>query len=331
MGDINIDIADIAAINEFHSSELGFQFKLKDRRWDGFVYFNEGSGIFHDGNGSDFEIKKSSLILLKAGDSYSFSINPSYRYIASAYKITNAEKSLGDLPRIIQCAEAEGLIIEEIYKSWQQRKNCSFLNCKIQILTLYLELFKRCSEDSCGDPAVNRALDFIQCNFKRNFTGAEIASFCGMSESHLRAKFRKNMGMIFQNFSLIGRKDVFHNIALPMECWNYSKGEIKERVEELAELTGIKDKLKNRPSELSGGQKQRVAIARALTMNPKYLLCDECTSALDPKSTIAILDLLKDLQNHFGITIIVVTHEMAVVQSQKAEQKPFRSRYPLFG
>ena len=195
MGDINIDIADIAAINEFHSSELGFQFKLKDRRWDGFVYFNEGSGIFHDGNGSDFEIKKSSLILLKAGDSYSFSINPGYRYIASAYKITNAEKSLGDLPRIIQCAEAEGLIIEEIYKSWQQRKKCSFLNCKIQILTLYLELFKRCSEDSCGDPAVNRALDFIQCNFKRNFTGAEIASFCGMSESHLRAKFRKNMGM----------------------------------------------------------------------------------------------------------------------------------------
>ena len=128
-------------------------------------------------------------------------------------------------------------------------------------------------------------------------------------------QFRKNMGMIFQNFSLVGRKDVFHNIALPMECWKYSKAEIKERVEELAELTGIQDKLKSRPSELSGGQKQRVAIARALTMNPKYLLCDECTSALDPKSTSAILDLLKDLQKHFGITIVVVTHEMSVVQN----------------
>lgn len=128
-------------------------------------------------------------------------------------------------------------------------------------------------------------------------------------------EFRKNMGMIFQNFSLIGRKDAFHNIALPMECWNYSKTEIKERVEELAELTGIQDKLKSRPSELSGGQKQRVAIARALVMNPKYLLCDECTSALDPKSTASILDLLKDLQQHFNITIIVVTHEMAVVQN----------------
>lgn len=135
-----------------------------------------------------------------------------------------------------------------------------------------------------------------------------------LSDLQMR-QFRKNMGMIFQNFSLIGRKDVFHNIALPMECWKYSKSEIKDRVEELAELTGIQDKLKNRPSELSGGQKQRVAIARALTMNPKYLLCDECTSALDPKSTIAILDLLKDLQKHFGITIIVVTHEMAVVQN----------------
>ena len=195
MGDINIDIADIAAINEFHSSALGFQFRHTDRRWDGFVYFNEGSGTFYHGNGSVFEIKKSSLILLKAGDSYSFSINPGYRYIASAYKITNAEKSIEVLPRIIQCTEDEGLMIEKIYKSWQQRKNYSFLNCKIQILTLYLELFKRYSGDSCGDPIVNRALDFIRCNFKCNFTGAEIASFCGISESRLRAKFRQNTGM----------------------------------------------------------------------------------------------------------------------------------------
>ena len=135
-----------------------------------------------------------------------------------------------------------------------------------------------------------------------------------LSECDMR-KFRKNMGMIFQNFSLIGRKDVFRNIALPMECWNYSKAEIKNRVEELAELVGMKDKLKSRPYELSGGQKQRVAIARALTMNPKYLLCDECTSALDPKSTASILELLKDLQNQFKITIIVVTHEMSVIQN----------------
>lgn len=135
-----------------------------------------------------------------------------------------------------------------------------------------------------------------------------------LNEVQMR-QFRKNMGMIFQNFSLIGRKDTFHNIALPMECWKYSKIEIKERVEQLAELTGIQDKLKSRPSELSGGQKQRVAIARALAMNPRYLLCDECTSALDPKSTASILDLLKSLQEQMKITIVVVTHEMSVVQS----------------
>ncbi len=135
-----------------------------------------------------------------------------------------------------------------------------------------------------------------------------------LTEFEIR-KFRKNMGMIFQNFSLIGRKDVFYNISLPMECWNYSKTDIKDRVEHLAELTGIQDKLNCRPAELSGGQKQRVAIARALSMNPRYLLCDECTSALDPRSTASILELLKSLQEQFKITIIVVTHEMSVVQN----------------
>ena len=135
-----------------------------------------------------------------------------------------------------------------------------------------------------------------------------------LNELRMR-QFRKNIGMIFQNFSLIGRKDAFHNIALPMECWNYSKADIKNRVEELAELTGIQDKLKNRPAELSGGQKQRVAIARALAMNPRYLFCDECTYALDPKSTIAILDLIKNLQKQFHITVVVITHEMSVVQN----------------
>lgn len=135
-----------------------------------------------------------------------------------------------------------------------------------------------------------------------------------LSEKEMRS-FRKKVGVIFQNFSLIERKTVFKNIALPMECWHYSKSEIKEKVEELAEISGIKDKLYARPSELSGGQKQRVAIARALTMDPQYLFCDECTSALDPKTTLSILDLIKDLQKKYNITVVVVTHEMAVVQN----------------
>ena len=93
-----------------------------------------------------------------------------------------------------------------------------------------------------------------------------------------------------------------------------SKEEIKKRVTELAELVGIQDKLSDRPAALSGGQKQRVAIARALTMNPRYILCDECTSALDPKTTTSILKLLERIRKEMDITIIVVTHEMAVVQ-----------------
>jgi D-methionine transport system ATP-binding protein len=127
-------------------------------------------------------------------------------------------------------------------------------------------------------------------------------------------KFRKNMGMIFQNFSLIERKNVYKNIALPMECWGYSKDEIKSKVLGLAKLVGLEDKLKARPSELSGGQKQRVAIARALTLEPKYLLCDECTSALDPKTTKSIIKLIKDIKEEFNMTVIVVTHEMSVVK-----------------
>ena len=127
-------------------------------------------------------------------------------------------------------------------------------------------------------------------------------------------QFRRNMGMIFQNFSLIGRKDVFHNIALSMECWKYSKAEIKSRVDELAELTGIQDKLKSRPDELSGGQKQRVAIARSLANDPKVLLCDEATSALDPQTTHSILKLIKDINRKLNLTVVLITHEMGVVK-----------------
>lgn len=126
--------------------------------------------------------------------------------------------------------------------------------------------------------------------------------------------FRKNMGMIFQNFSLVSRKNVYQNIALPMECWKVPKADIEKRVYELAEMVGLKDKLKARPAELSGGQKQRVAIARALTMNPKYILSDESTSSLDPKITASILNLLETIRKEMGITIILVTHEMPVVQ-----------------
>ncbi len=127
---------------------------------------------------------------------------------------------------------------------------------------------------------------------------------------------RKNMGMIFQNFNLLSRLDVYDNVALPLRFWgeNPNTKENKEKIEHLIELVGLKDKIHEKPANLSGGQKQRVAIARALVNDPKILLCDEATSALDPRITRGILDLLKQINEELGITIVIVTHQMEVVK-----------------
>ena len=125
---------------------------------------------------------------------------------------------------------------------------------------------------------------------------------------------RKNIGMIFQHFSLLNQKNVYDNIALPMKVWGYSNEEIETRVNDLLRLVGLENKKMVYPKELSGGQKQRVAIARALTLNPKILLSDEATSALDPNTTKSILELLKEINQRLGVTIVIVTHEMEVVK-----------------
>ncbi|WP_121627282.1 methionine ABC transporter ATP-binding protein [Poseidonibacter antarcticus] len=133
-------------------------------------------------------------------------------------------------------------------------------------------------------------------------------------------EFRKNIGMIFQHFSLIQRKTVFENVALPMQLWGYKKDEILKKVNDLLSLVGLEEKKDSYPNQLSGGQKQRVAIARALTLDPEILLSDEATSALDPNTTTSILDLLKQINEKLNITIVLVTHEMEVVKqiAQKA-------------
>lgn len=141
--------------------------------------------------------------------------------------------------------------------------------------------------------------------------GVEVSSLSGSKAR----EFKKQVGMIFQQFSLLSRLSIYDNIALPMVCWNYPKKEIDKKVRELAELVGITSKLNSRPKELSGGQKQRVAIARALTLDPKILLCDEATSALDPKTAKSIIALLNDINKKLGITIVVVTHQMSVLRS----------------
>ena len=135
-----------------------------------------------------------------------------------------------------------------------------------------------------------------------------------LTEKHLKA-LRRDLGMIFQHFNLLDRDTVFDNIAYPLKYTGRSKEEIRSRELELLELVDLSDKVNAYPSELSGGQKQRVAIARALANNPKILLSDEATSALDPDATESILKLLKDLNRKLNLTIVLITHEMAVVKS----------------
>lgn len=138
-------------------------------------------------------------------------------------------------------------------------------------------------------------------------------SLTDLSEKELR-KERQNIGMIFQHFNLLMQRNVLDNVCFPMEIAGISKKHARERAMELLKTVGLEDKAKAYPSQLSGGQKQRVAIARVLANNPEILLCDEATSALDPQTTKAILKLLKDINRDYGITIVVITHEMAVVQ-----------------
>ena len=125
---------------------------------------------------------------------------------------------------------------------------------------------------------------------------------------------RRKIGMIFQHFNLLPSRTIFGNVAYPLKGSGLRKDQIAEKVRKLLDLVGIADKENAYPSQLSGGQKQRAAIARALANDPDILLCDEATSALDPQTTKSILKLLERLNRELGITLVVITHEMAVVK-----------------
>ena len=126
-------------------------------------------------------------------------------------------------------------------------------------------------------------------------------------------KLRQSIGMIFQGFNLLAQRSVLNNVCYPLEIAGVGRKEAKARAMELLHMVGLADRANSYPSQLSGGQKQRVAIARALATSPKYLLCDEATSALDPNTTRSILELLREINNSLGVTIVVITHEMKVI------------------
>ncbi len=141
------------------------------------------------------------------------------------------------------------------------------------------------------------------------FEGIDIAAENVDIDTH-----RKKIGMIFQHFNLYNSRTIYDNIAFPLKHLGWSKDKINKRVLELLELIDLVERKDSYPSQLSGGQKQRVAIARALANNPKVLLCDEATSALDPQTTQSILQLIKKVNKELGLTVILITHEMAVVK-----------------
>lgn len=140
--------------------------------------------------------------------------------------------------------------------------------------------------------------------------GRDITS---LSERELR-EFRSSVSMVFQNFSLLQQRTVLRNVMFPLELRHADKKEAEKRARELLELVGLADKCDKYPSQLSGGQQQRVAIARALVNNPSIMLCDEATSALDSMTTHSILKLLKDINEKMGVTIVLITHSLAVAE-----------------
>ncbi len=136
----------------------------------------------------------------------------------------------------------------------------------------------------------------------------------GLSAAELR-RARQNIGMVFQQFNLMANRTVAANIAFPLEIAGWSRADIDARVAECLDIVGLADRAGHYPSQLSGGQKQRVGIARALAPRPHVILADEPTSALDPKTTQSILDCLQDINARFGVTVVIVTHEMHVIRS----------------
>ena len=163
-----------------------------------------------------------------------------------------------------------------------------------------------------GKSTLVRCMNFLEVptEGKVLIDGKSLSEF---SPKELR-KEREKIGMIFQHFNLLMQKNVLENICFPLYIQGKKKAEARARAMELLEIVGLADRAKAYPAQLSGGQKQRVAIARALASDPQILLCDEATSALDPQTTSSILELLQEINKKFGITIVIITHQMSVVR-----------------
>ena len=174
------------------------------------------------------------------------------------------------------------------------------------------EIFGIIGMSGAGKSTLVRCINMLE----RPTEGRVIIDGCDISAlpaKQLR-EMRRSITMIFQGFNLLMQRNCLKNVCFPMELAGIPAREAEARAKELLELVGLGDKLKAYPAQLSGGQQQRVAIARALATHPRILLCDEATSALDPQSTQSILALIRDIHDKLGLTVIVITHQMSVVE-----------------
>jgi len=202
--------------------------------------------------------------------------------------------------------------IENLNKTFKN-SNGSFTALNDVSLDIYKgEIFGIIGLSGAGKSTLVRCINYLEqpTSGRVCFDGKDMAS---LSRSELLS-VRRQMSMIFQQFNLLMQRTALDNICFPLEISGVPKAEAKKRAAELLETVGLADKAQSYPSQLSGGQKQRVAIARALASNPKVILCDEATSALDPTTTDSILKLIQDINKSTGITVIIITHEMAVIE-----------------
>ena len=174
------------------------------------------------------------------------------------------------------------------------------------------EFFGIIGLSGAGKSTLVRCINFLEkpTSGSVTFDGQDLGT---LSPKALRS-VRQEMGMIFQQFNLLMQRTALENVCFPLEIAGVKKDEAQKRAMELLDIVGLAERANAYPVQLSGGQKQRVAIARALATNPKVLLCDEATSALDPQTTASILQLLRQLNHDMGITVVIITHEMSVVE-----------------
>ena len=205
------------------------------------------------------------------------------------------------------------ILIENVSKSYVSKDGSVQALKNVNLAIESGDIFGIIGMSGAGKSTLVRCMNFLEVPTEGTVS-IRGKALSDLSEKELR-KEREKIGMIFQHFNLLMQKSVLENVCFPLYIQGKRKGEARKRALELLKIVGLEDKAKAYPAQLSGGQKQRVAIARALASDPKILLCDEATSALDPNTTHAILELIRDINRKLGITVVLITHQMSVVEA----------------